>query len=125
MTNRKKKTFNINKKTMGIEKETGGNGVGKAVVKGISKITLNAIETAILKFVKDNRHLINENPYQWFAVQLGYKKRNTLYEWFYDNPANIKYANNAKIGLRDIKELYRITRDENILNAFLEECRNV
>lgn len=118
------KTFIINEKTMGIQWESDGNQIGKEDVKGISRITLNAIESAILKFVNNNRNLINENPYHWFAKKLGYKKRNTIYEWFYHNPVNSKYSNNAKIGLRDLKEIYRITKDEEILKAFVEECKN-
>ncbi len=116
----------INENSMGIQWETNGNliGSGRENVKGISKVMLNAVETALLKFVYKNRKLITGNAYHWWAEKLGYKKKNTIYEWFYNNPVNSKYSNNAKIGLRDIKEIYRITKDENILQSFIEECRN-
>jgi len=78
----------------------------------LSQQLLNSIENAILNYSK-RKSFIN-NPYHWFSEQLGYKHKNFLYEVF-------EQRNKAKLGFRDVKIIYGITKDEELKRCINQE----
>jgi len=84
-------------------------------IKGLSMELLNALENAILEFYHKNRYAIEiSNPYWWFAEKLGYKEKNYVYAWF-------KERDNSKVGIRDVKEIYKITKNQYLKEKYIEE----
>lgn len=76
---------------------------------------LNAIESSILQYGRKHRDFI-DNPYWFFAEELGYKSKNYIYFWF-------KERDNKKVGLEDLKKICEITKDLTPLKIYVEEVK--
>ncbi len=77
---------------------------------------LNACETAILRFGKENRNLGIKNVYWFMADLLGFKSKNHLYQIFEER-------DETKLQYKHLLEIVRITKDKDLVRAIIKDAK--
>lgn len=80
----------------------------------LSQRLLNMLEIVIMDYGRKNKYI--DCPFKWFSQQLGYKHANYLYDIF-------KERNHSKLGLKDLKMVLAITKDQRLLDYAIQELQ--
>ncbi len=78
-----------------------------------SQRLLQTIETEIIDYAR-RQDIVN--PYWYFGELLGYKSKNTLYDWF-------RETGTKKIGYADLWKIIRITHSKRLINAIITDIK--
>jgi hypothetical protein len=79
----------------------------------VSAKLLQVLETTMINYAKVQGII---NPYWYFGEVLGYKSKNTLYDWF-------SSTGTKKIGYADLWKIIRITHSRKLIHAIILDIK--
>lgn len=85
----------------------------KQELKPSSKL-LQILESELREYARKQGE--DFNPYWYFAELLGYKSKNSLYDWFRQNGSK-------KIGYADLWKIIRVTHSQKLIKAVINDIK--